>query len=52
VDMAKDSGVELLGLGINTDEIQQYFDKFVMLEDLQRFGEELLKLLRGVLLRR
>ena len=50
-ELAEESGVELLGLGINTSDMQRYFDRFVVLNDLQRFGEELLKLLKEVLLR-
>lgn len=51
VELAKDSGVELLGLGINTNFMAGYFNRFVELTDLNRFGEELLKLLKGVLMR-
>ena len=51
VEMAGDAGVELLGLGINTRTMQAYFHRFVELSDLNRFGEELLKLLKGVLAR-
>ena len=49
--MTKDAGVELLGLGINTRFMAGYFHKFVELTDLLRFGDELLKLLRGVIQR-
>ena len=51
VEMTRDAGVELLGLGINTSFMSGYFHKFVELTDLLRFGEELLKLLRGVIQR-
>ena len=51
VELATDAVVELLGLGINTNALQVYFGRFVELNDLQRFGEELLKLLKGVLAR-
>jgi len=49
IDTAKESDVQLLGLGINTRAMQLYFDRFVELENLERFGEELLKLLRSAL---
>ncbi|MFC1718085.1 VWA domain-containing protein [Candidatus Poribacteria bacterium] len=49
VEFTKDAGVELLGLGINTGLMSGYFDRFIELTDLNRFGEELLKLLRGVI---
>ena len=51
VELTKDAGVELLGLGINTRFMAGYFHKFVELTDLLRFGDELLKLLRGVIQR-
>ena len=51
VELARDAGVELLGLGINTSFMSGYFHKFVELTDLLRFGEELLKLLREVIQR-
>ena len=51
VEMAGDAGVELLGLGINTNFVQGYFQRFIELTDLNRFGEELLKLLKVVLTR-
>jgi cobalamin biosynthesis protein CobT len=49
IELARDAGVELLGLGINTRFMAGYFDRFIELTDLNRFGEELLKLLRGVI---
>ena len=49
IEKAKDAGVELLGLGINTNAVQMCFSKFIELNDLDRFSEELLRLLRGVL---
>jgi len=49
VEMAKDSDIELLGLGISTNTMQSYFDRFLVLENLNRLGEELLKLLRSAL---
>ena len=49
VDMAKDDGVELVGLGINTNCAAKYFHRFVELTDLNRFGEELLRILKGVI---
>jgi len=51
VELTKDAGVDLLGLGINTSFMSGYFHRFVELTDLLRFGEELLKLLRGVIQR-
>ncbi|MFC1714373.1 VWA domain-containing protein, partial [Candidatus Poribacteria bacterium] len=51
VELSRDAGVELLGLGINTGFMSGYFHRFVELTDLLRFGEELLKLLRGVIQR-
>ena len=51
VELTRDAGVELLGLGINTSFMSGYFHRFVELTDLLRFGEELLKLLRGVIQR-
>jgi len=51
VELTKDAGVELLGLGVNTSFMSGYFNRFVELTDLLRFGEELLKLLRGVIQR-
>jgi cobalamin biosynthesis protein CobT len=51
IETAKESDIELLGLGISTKTMQNYFDRFVVLENLDRFGEELLRLLRGVLIR-
>ena len=49
VELTRDAGVELIGLGINTRFMAGYFDRFVELTDLLRFGDELLKLLRGVI---
>ena len=51
IEMASDAGVELLGLGINTNTMQAYFDRFVELNDLHRFGEELFKLFTRILTR-
>ncbi len=51
VELTRDAGVELLGLGVNTSFMAGYFHRFVELTDLLRFGEELLKLLRGVIQR-
>ena len=49
VEMVKDAGVELLGVGINTSAVQVYFNRFVELTNLYGFSEELLRLLKGVL---
>jgi len=51
VELTRDAGVELLGLGINTRFMSGHFHRFVELTDLLRFGEELLKLLRGIIQR-
>ena len=49
IELTRDGGVELLGLGINTNFMAGYFDRFIELTDLNRFGEELLRLLRVVI---
>ena len=38
-ELTKDAGVELLGLGINTNFMSKYFQRFTELTDLNRFGE-------------
>ena len=49
IDTARDSDVQLLGLDINTKAMQLYFDRFIELENLERFGEELFRLLRSAM---
>ncbi|MBD3183122.1 VWA domain-containing protein [Candidatus Poribacteria bacterium] len=49
VELARDAGVELLGLGINTSFMAEHFHRFIELTDLNRFGEELLRVLSSAL---
>jgi cobalamin biosynthesis protein CobT len=49
MDNVKSDGIELVGVGICTDLMSQYFDRFIQLNDLTNFGRELLSLLRDVL---
>jgi hypothetical protein len=45
----KAEGIHLVGIGILTGAMSQYFDRFIELDDLTNFGRELLGVLRDIL---
>ncbi len=49
IDHAKTEGIELIGIGICTNLMSNYFDLFIELDDLSHFATQLLALLRHVL---
>lgn len=48
---AREAGIEVIGVGIQTDLMSQWYDSFIEITDMDDFARQLLELLRGVLQR-
>ena len=48
---ARESGVEVIGVGIQTNLMSQWYDRFVEITYINDFARQLLELLKGVLQR-
>jgi len=49
MDKAKEKGIEVIGVGIQTDLMAEYYDRFIQIERIESFAKELLNLLKRVL---
>jgi len=50
LDSLKNAGIEVIGIGIHTNLMADYYDRFIEIEHLQGFGGKLLNLLKTVLM--
>ena len=48
---AKETGIEVIGVGINTNLMSQWYSRFMEITDVREFARQLLELLKGVLQR-
>jgi len=48
---AREAGIEVIGVGINTNLMSKYYDIFIEITDIREFARQLLELLRSVLQR-
>ncbi len=46
---SRESGIEVIGVGINTSLMSQWYDSFIEITDMDDFARQLLELLRSVL---
>ena len=49
MDKAKVKGIEVIGVGIQTDLMAEYYERFIEIERIEDFAKELLNLLKRVL---
>ncbi len=48
---AKEAEIELIGVGVHTNLMSDYYDTFIQITDMDDFARQLLELLKSVLQR-
>jgi hypothetical protein len=46
---AREAGIEVMGVGVHTDLMSEWYDRFIEVTDMDDFARQLLELLRSVL---